>query len=69
MLTIARLTALSLGDGIMNASHWNHMKDLEARVAGRAQRSGAEGVSQPAGAMPESPSHSTASLNVIPEDD
>lgn len=69
MLTIARLTALSLGDGIMNASHWNHMKDIEARVAGRAQISGAERASQPAGAMPESPSQAAASLNVIPEDD
>eukprot|EP00903_Cladosiphon_okamuranus_P010696 g10109.t1 len=37
MLTIARLTALSLGDEAITAVHWNHMKDLEARVAGRVQ--------------------------------
>lgn len=38
MLTIARLTALSLGDSKMTAAHWSHMKDLEARVAGRVQQ-------------------------------
>lgn len=38
MLTIARLTALSLGDETMTASHWSHMKDLEARVAARVQQ-------------------------------
>lgn len=41
MLTIARLTALSLGDETMTAAHWNHMKDLEARVAGRIQQQAA----------------------------
>lgn len=38
MLTIARLTALSLGDETMTAAHWNHMKDLEARVSDRVQQ-------------------------------
>ncbi|CAN0471839.1 unnamed protein product [Ectocarpus sp. 12 AP-2014] len=38
MLTIARLTALSVGDEAMTASHWSHMKDLEARVAARVQQ-------------------------------
>lgn len=38
MLTIARLTALSLGDEAMTAEHWSHMKDLEARVAGRVRK-------------------------------
>lgn len=38
MLTIARLTALSLGDETMTAVHWDHMKDLEARVAARVQQ-------------------------------
>eukprot|EP00752_Nemacystus_decipiens_P010697 g9526.t2 len=38
MLTIARLTALSLGDETMTAAHWNHMKELEARVAARVQQ-------------------------------
>ncbi|CAN0220229.1 unnamed protein product, partial [Ectocarpus fasciculatus] len=38
MLTVARLTALSLGDEAMTASHWSHMKDLEARVAARVQQ-------------------------------
>ena len=38
MLTIARLTALSFGDDTMTAAHWNHMKDLEARVDARVQQ-------------------------------
>ncbi|CAM9320213.1 unnamed protein product [Scytosiphon promiscuus] len=42
MLTIARLTALSLGDSKMTTVHWSYMKDLEARVAGRVQQQASE---------------------------
>ncbi|CAM9603697.1 unnamed protein product [Hapterophycus canaliculatus] len=54
MLTIARLTALSLGDSKMTAAHWSHMKDLEARVAERVQQQGSNapsyGGDRPSGA-------------------
>ena len=68
MLTIARLTALSLGEGMMNASHWSHMKDLEARVAGRARDPDAEGATQAIASVPTTPNHVSAHLNAIPED-
>lgn len=40
-ITVARLTALSLGDETVTASHWEHMKDLESRVGQRWKNAGA----------------------------
>eukprot|EP00904_Undaria_pinnatifida_P003399 jgi/Undpi1/1305/HiC_scaffold_11.g04697.m1 len=58
MLTVARLTALSHGDGTVTEAHWNHMKTLEAQVAERVRSAGRV-----------SPTTSKAGpLNVIPED-
>lgn len=67
MLTVARLTALSLGDAMMNASHWNHMKELEARVAGRVQQQATTDGGAAAMAAPVSPGQQAAVLNAIPE--
>lgn len=84
MLTIARLTALSLGDATVTAAHWNHMKNLEASVSVRIQqatkattygsRSSAAGVVPAAtsftgGATPISPSNQAGPLNAIPENE
>lgn len=81
MLTIARLTALSLGDASVTADHWNHMKDLEVRVAGRMQQHAGRATSSagvaPAAATgsatseatPVSPGNSTGPLNAIPENE
>ncbi|CAM9467324.1 unnamed protein product [Pylaiella littoralis] len=83
MLTIARLTALSLGDGTMTAEHWSHMKNLEASVSGRIQQEQAtratngsrSAVVVPAaansavGATPIPPSSQAGPLNAIPEND
>lgn len=83
MLTIARLTALSLGDATMTAEHWSHMKNLEASVSGRIQQEQAtratngssSAVVVPAaansavGATPIPPSSQAGPLNAIPEND
>lgn len=81
MLTIARLTALSLGDASVTAEHWGHMKDLETRVAGRMQQHAGRATSSagvaPAAATspatgeatPVSPGNSTGPLNAIPENE
>ena len=60
MLTVARLTALSHGDGMMTEAHWNHMKDLEAQVAKRIRSAG------DANPTPAPPSQA-GSLGAIPE--
>lgn len=68
MLTIARLTALSLGDASMNDSHWNHMKELEAQVARRIQEASAASGRAGIGATAISPTQ-TGPLNTISEDE
>lgn len=60
MLTVARLTALSHGDGMMTEAHWKHMKDLQAQVAKRVRSA------DDANATPAPPSQA-GSLGAIPE--
>lgn len=62
-LTVARLTALSLGEETVTESHWSHVKDLEAQVAQRADGCRIRAGKGDASAPPSAPANGDQGLN------